>query len=51
MAKINEHVCRSGALMDFDDLALELIARTQLHNFLHQNRLRSLSYIIRGVIQ
>src|SRR6266852_52952 len=33
MAEINDHVCRSGALVDLDNLAFKLVARTELHYF------------------
>src|SRR5260370_7898047 len=33
MAEIDNHVCGGGALVDLDDLAFELVTRTELHHF------------------
>src|SRR6266436_3601489 len=33
MAEIDNHVCGGGALVDLDDLAFELVTRTELHYF------------------
>src|SRR5258708_26331415 len=40
MAEIDNHVCGRGALVDLDDLAFELVTRTELHHFLRHNRRR-----------
>jgi hypothetical protein len=33
MAEIDNHVCGGGALVELDDLAFELVTRTELHHF------------------
>src|SRR6266436_6827990 len=50
MAEINNHMCGGGALVELDDLAFELVTRTELHydscvsRNMHGQQWRTLAY-------